>query len=284
MNINWYPGHMAKAKQMMQESLKLVDMVIELLDARAPSSSSNPDFNALYAGKVRYVVLNKSDYADKTKTETWLNHFEKQNIKAIAANALNNTDIKRVRDLLFDLAKAKQLEIKQRKGINKTIRAMVVGIPNVGKSTFINSIAGAAKAKTGDKPGVTKARQWVRITPYFELLDTPGMLWPRLDNARTGLHLAYIGSIKEEIIDIEEVAAHFLEDMTCLYPRHLSERYKLEDLNQDGHKLLEAIAAKRGMLKPGMVPDTERCARVILNEYQAGLLGATTLELPDNDL
>ncbi len=284
MNINWYPGHMAKAKQMMQESIKLVDMVIELLDARVPASSSNPDFHRLYGSKVRFVVLNKSDYADCTKTKIWLDYYEKQNIKAIAANALDNRDIKRIRDLIFDLAKTKQQEIKARKGINKTIRAMVVGIPNVGKSTFINSIAGTAKAKTGDKPGVTKARQWVRITPYFELLDTPGMLWPRLENALTGLHLAYVGSIKEEIIDIEEVATHFLEEMTSLYPQHLIERYKLEDLQQDGYKLLEAIAAKRGMLKPGMVPDTERCAKVIINEYQAGMLGATTLELPDTYL
>lgn len=275
---------MAKAKQMMQESIKLVDMVIELLDARVPASSSNPDFHRLYGSKVRFVVLNKSDYADCTKTKIWLDYYEKQNIKAIAANALDNRDIKRIRDLIFDLAKTKQQEIKARKGINKTIRAMVVGIPNVGKSTFINSIAGTAKAKTGDKPGVTKARQWVRITPYFELLDTPGMLWPRLENALTGLHLAYVGSIKEEIIDIEEVATHFLEEMTSLYPQHLIERYKLEDLQQDGYKLLEAIAAKRGMLKPGMVPDTERCAKVIINEYQAGMLGATTLELPDTYL
>lgn len=280
MNINWYPGHMAKAKRLMNDSLKLVDMVIELLDARIPASSTNPDFQKMFENKIRFIVLNKSDYADPEKTKVWVKHYEAQGIKAIPINTLDKQDVARMKKAVFDLADQKRLEIKQRKGINKTIRAMVVGIPNVGKSTLINRISGTSKAKTGDRPGVTKANQWVKATPFFELLDTPGLLWPKLENEKTGLHLAYTGSIKEEIIDLQEIVYLFLEEMSALYPNQLTERYRLEDLNKKGYELLSDIAMNRGWLKAGGLPDTERAAKQVLDEYQSGTIGRTTLELP----
>lgn len=280
MKINWYPGHMVKAKRLISENLKLVDMVVELLDARIPDSSTNPDFQVLFNNKIRVVILNKSDFADPEKTKVWLKHYENQGIKTLTLNSLDKRDVQRVKKAIFELADEKRLEIKQRKGINKTIRAMVVGIPNVGKSTLINSISGSAKAKTGDRPGVTKQKQWVKITPYFELLDTPGLLWPRLDEAKIGLHLSYTGSIKEEILDLDEISYLFLEEMAAAYPKYLIDRYHLDNLELKGHELLDAISINRGWLKLGGIPDTQRGAKQVLDEFQSGTLGRTTLELP----
>ncbi len=284
MKINWYPGHMAKAKRLISENLKLVDMVVELVDARIPLSSTNPDFQKLFQNKIRVVVLNKSDYADPIKLRLWIKHFEDQGITTLPMNALSHPDIKRVKMAIYNLAEIKRAEIRERKGIHKTIRAMVAGIPNVGKSTFINSISGTGKTKTGDRPGVTKGQQMVKVTPYFELLDTPGLLWPRLDDERTGLHLAYTGSIKEEILDLDVIVHSFLDEMAVLYPNLLKQRYQLNDTNLPGHKLIESIAMSRGWLKSGGVPDTTRAAKQILDEYQSGLIGKTILELPDSCL
>ncbi|HHT66246.1 MAG: ribosome biogenesis GTPase YlqF [Caldicoprobacterales bacterium] len=280
MRINWYPGHMAKSKRLIREDLKLVDLVIELLDSRIPASSTNPDFQVLYQNKIRVVILNKIDYADPAITEKWKDYYQKQNITVLTANSLKKKDILLVKKMLLSLADEKQKEIKQRKGIYKTIRAMVVGIPNVGKSTFINSISGTSKAKTGDRPGVTKAKQWVKVTPYFELLDTPGLLWPKLEEQRTGLHLAYTGSIKEEIVQLEEIAFLLLEEIADSYPEYLMERYQLENIKQKGHVLLENIALNRGWLKSGGVPDIQRGAKQVLDEFQAGAIGRITLETP----
>ena len=280
MNINWYPGHMTKAKRMMNENLKLVDIVIELLDARIPKSSSNPDFQSMFQNKIRVAVLNKSDYADDEKTKLWVNYHINQSITAAAINSLNKKDIQQLKKTLFAIADEKQKEIKQRKGINKTIRAMVAGIPNVGKSTLINAISGSAKAKTGDRPGITKAKQWVKINPYFELLDTPGLLWPKLNDEKTGLHLAYTGSIREEIMDMAEIAVRFLEEMTELYPQLLKSRYRLENLDKKAYDLLADIALNRGWLQTGGIPDISRAARQVLDEYRSGAIGRTTLELP----
>lgn len=274
---------MVTAKRLINENLKLVDMVIELLDARIPSSSTNPEFQKLFQNKIRVIVLNKEDFADSSKTDEWVNHFKSQDITAIPINALNKNDMTRAKKIIFDLAKKKQQEIKERKGINKTIRAMVIGVPNVGKSTFINSFTGKAKAKTGDRPGITKNKQWVKVSPFFELLDTPGLLWPRLDNEKIGLHLAYTGSIREEILNLEEVVHYFLEEMSELYPELLINRYKLQHLDKKGYELLEEISIKRGWVQSGGVPDTERGSRQILNEYQTGKIGRTTLERPGED-
>jgi ribosome biogenesis GTPase A len=280
LRINWYPGHMAKSKRLIREDLKLVDLVIELLDSRIPASSTNPDFQVLYQNKIRVVILNKIDYADPAITEKWKDYYQKQNITVLTANSLKKKDILLVKKMLLSLADEKQKEIKQRKGIYKTIRAMVVGIPNVGKSTFINSISGTSKAKTGDRPGVTKAKQWVKVTPYFKLLDTPGLLWPKLEEQRTGLHLAYTGSIKEEIVQLEEIAFLLLEEIADSYPEYLMERYQLENIKQKGHVLLENIALNRGWLKSGGVPDIQRGAKQVLDEFQAGAIGRITLETP----
>lgn len=280
MNINWYPGHMAKAKKLINENLKLVDMVIELLDARIPASSTNPDFQNMFQNKTRVVVLNKSDFADPEKTKLWMEYYENQGVKTLTINSLDKQDIRQMKKAVFELADQKRKEIKQRRGINKTIRAMVVGIPNVGKSTLINQFSGTTKAKTGDRPGVTKGKQWVKVTTYFELLDTPGLLWPRLDDERTGLHLAYTGSIKEEIIDLEGICYRFLEEMAQLYPQILLERYRLETLDKKGYELLEDIAKNRGWLQSGGIPDLNRASKQVLDEYQSGALGRTTLELP----
>lgn len=280
LSINWYPGHMAKAKRLIREDLKLVDMVIELLDARIPSSSTNPDFSSLYHNKIRVIVLNKADYADPDKTKKWQDHYQNQNMPVVAINALNKKDINNVRKFLFSLADEKRKQIRKQRGINKTIRAMVVGIPNVGKSTFINSITGKSKAKTGDRPGITKVKQWFRVTPYFELLDTPGLLWPKFEEELIGLHLAYVGSIKEEIIQPEEVAFRFLEEMSESYPDLLKTRFQLNHIDREGHELLAEIAVKRGWLQSGGIADIERAAKQVLYEYQAGIIGRTTLELP----
>jgi ribosome biogenesis GTPase A len=280
LNINWYPGHMARAKRIIKENLRLVDMVIELLDARIPASSTNPDFQTLFQNKIRVIVLNKSDYADPHKTETWKYNYEKQGIPVLPINSLNQKDIRQAKKVLYDLADKKQKEIKQRRGINKTIRAMVAGIPNVGKSTFINSISGRLKAKTGDRPGVTRDKQWVKISPFFELLDTPGLLWPKLSEEHIGLHLAYTGSIKEEIMQQEEIAFRFLEEIAKLYPRHLMDRYQLKELNKRGYEILQDISINRGWLGPGGMPDLTRAAKQVLDEFQSGLLGRITLELP----
>lgn len=280
MKINWYPGHMAKAKRQASENLKIVDMVVELLDARIPKSSTNPDFQRIFQNKIRVIVFNKNDYADPAKLRHWVDHYTAQGVAVQPMNALNRQDIKRVKDAIFQIADQKRAEIYARKRIHKTIRAMVVGIPNVGKSTFINSLAGAGKAKTEDRPGVTKGPQMVRVTPYFELLDTPGLLWPNLEEEITGLHLAYTGAIREEILDIEEVANAFLVEMAANYPDLVKKRYNLEALPDTGPEILEAIAKSRGWLRSGGNIDSARAARQILDEYQAGLIGRTTLELP----
>jgi ribosome biogenesis GTPase A len=271
---------MVKAKRMISENLKLVDMVIEILDARIPASSTNPDFQRLFENKIRLVLLNKYDYSDPEKTQLWIKEYKNQNITALPINSLNKNDINQTKKILLDLARKMQKEYKESKGINKTIRAMVVGIPNVGKSTFINGIAGRTKAKTGAKPGITRNKQWVKVNSNFELMDTPGLLWPKLDGKKTGLHLAYTGSIKEEILDLYEIVCQFLEDISKLYPQFLIDRYNLKELNRKGHVLLTDIAIKRNWLKSGGVPDLDRTAKQILDEYQTGLLGPITLEIP----
>lgn len=280
MRIHWYPGHMAKAKRLIAESLKMVDMVIELLDARIPRSSTNPDFEAMFADKIKIVVLNKKDYSDAEVSKAWLSWFETLGVRAIMLNSLDRSDIRKLKELIFALAENKRNEIKQKKGINKTIRAMVIGIPNVGKSTLINSLAGSAKTKTGDRPGVTKAKQWVRIHPFVELLDTPGLLWPRLDDERTALHLAYTGAIKEEILDVEEIAHFLLEELKASYPDALKARYFLEDLQGNGFEILERICIRRGWLQSEGLPDTQRGAKQVLDEFKSGKLGPMSLEYP----
>lgn len=274
---------MAKARRMMNKNLKLVDMVVELLDARIPFSSTNPDFEALYKNKIRVVLLSKIDLADSVSTQKWITHFKEKDIKICAVNCLKSADIKKVSNLINSLAAQRQKEVKERRGINKTVRAMITGIPNVGKSTFINSLVGKGKTKTGDIPGVTRGGQWVKVGTYLEVLDTPGMLWPKIKREEDALHIAYTGAIRDEVLDIEEVAVLFLKEIAEKVPEALKTRYKIEDTNKEGYQLLDDICRKRGFIMKGGVLDTLRGANMVLDEYREGRLGRMTLELPEQN-
>ena len=276
MNIQWYPGHMAKAKRMLQENLKLVDIVAEILDARAPLASRNPDFESLFKTKGRIVLLNKADLADPEKNKAWVKYFEKDGIRAACIASTGNTGKRLALSLMEQSAREKTAKMLE-KGIRKTVRVMVVGIPNVGKSTFINRIAGESRAKTGDRPGVTKGKQWVKAGEYLELMDSPGLLWPKLEDEGKARHLAYLGSVNDEILDLEALAEGLLNELLCLYPDAVKERYpKIET----GTILLEGVARSRGFLLRGGLTDTERAARIVLDEFRGGKLGKVTLEQP----
>ena len=280
MQIQWYPGHMAKARRMLEENLKLIDVVVELVDARAPLATRNPDFDALFSQKSRVILLNKSDLASAEQTKKWIEYYKAQNINAIAFVYTSSAKRKTAVSLIETAAADKVAKMKE-KGVIKTVRAMVVGIPNVGKSTFINRIAGETKAKVGDKPGVTKGKQWVKVSPYLELMDTPGLLWPKLENKALAKHLAYIGSINDDIMDAERLAADLLCELMAICPGALKERYKKIEDGMAAHELLEAVARSRGFILQGGVMDTERAARIVLDEFRAGRIAKITLESPD---
>ena len=280
MQIQWYPGHMAKARRMLEENLKLIDVVVELVDARAPLATRNPDFDALFSQKSRVILLNKSDLASAEQTKKWIEYYKAQNINAIAFVYTSSAKRKTAVSLIETAAADKVAKMKE-KGVIKTVRAMVVGIPNVGKSTFINRIAGETKAKVGDKPGVTKGKQWVKVSPYLELMDTPGLLWPKLENEALAKHLAYIGSINDDIMDAERLAADLLCELMAICPGALKERYKKIEDGMAAHELLEAVARSRGFILQGGVMDTERAARIVLDEFRAGKVAKITLESPD---
>ncbi|MDE6888680.1 MAG: ribosome biogenesis GTPase YlqF [Eubacterium sp.] len=279
MQYQWYPGHMTKAKRQMQEDIKLVDLVIELVDARIPLSSHNPDIDVLGQNKSRLVLLNKADLADEAKNEAWCEYYKKQGIYAVRLDARNRAGMKQVQDVIQEACKEK-LEKNRRRGIlNRPVRAMVAGIPNVGKSTFINSFAGKACAKTGNKPGVTKGKQWIRLNKNVELLDTPGILWPKFEDQRIGLHLAYIGSIKDELLDRDEVAVSLIGELTQTYPGLLAKRYDLTE-EAEPVKVLEQLAESRGCLKKGGELDCGKAAVLLSDDFRSGKLGRITIELP----
>lgn len=281
--VQWFPGHMAKTRRLIKESLPLVDGVTELLDARIPYSSSNPELGELINNKPRIVLLNKCDLADRDTTRQWVEHYKKMGISAIpvdcrSGKGLNNY-ISAVREVLKD--KIKQNEERGMSG--KALRIMVVGIPNTGKSSFINRMAGAAKAKVADKAGVTRQNQWFAIGNGIELLDTPGVLWPKFDDPRVGDRLAFIGSVKDEILDSETLAVRLLEVMKNDYPERLAERYKITDFtDKEPWEVLEMIGKKRGMMIKGGEIDTERASVMLLDEYRGGRLGTISLEKPEN--
>lgn len=278
-HINWYPGHMAKARRQLAESLKLIDVVVEIIDARAPRASRNPDFDDLFSQKVRIVLMNKSDLAEDAKTEAWLRYYREQGIYAAKITS-TSSDGKAKAVHLIEESTADAVRRMKEKGVQKTVRALVVGIPNVGKSTFINRIAGETRAKVGDKPGVTKGKQWVKVTPYLELLDSPGLLWPKLEDQGDARHLAYLGSINDDILETEELAWELLKELRVLCPRALSERYpKMTDETPEV-ELLDALCQSRGFIRRGGIYDTERGAKVLLDEYRAGKIARITLELP----
>lgn len=240
MNINWYPGHMAKAKRLIGENLKMVDMILEIRDARIPMSSANPDFEDLLLNKTRIIILNKSDIADPKVTKQWIDWFAHKNIKAVSVNSLDAGEIGPAKNIILKTAQKLQDEIFKRRGIKKAIRGMVIGIPNVGKSAFINGISGGKKARTGNRPGVTKAKQWIAVTPYVDLLDTPGLLWPKLDQRKVSLNLAYTGTIKEEILDIEEVVHYLIERSKDDFFKALEFRYGELDTDLKGYEIMES--------------------------------------------
>lgn len=280
--INWYPGHMTKTRRMLQENLKMIDVVVEILDARAPLASRNPDFDDLFAGKARVVLLNKSDLADSNATKRWITHFNRRGIEAAGISATGGS-AKKIAVALIEKAAKPRVDAMKAKGVNKVVRCMIVGIPNVGKSTLINRIAGQNRAEVGDKPGVTRGKQWVKITPYLELMDTPGMLWPKLEDQELAKHLAYLGSIKDEVMDSEELATDMLELLQAAALPQLTQRYSKLTAETEKADLLRIVCLSRGFLLRGGELDTERAAHVSLDEFRAGKVARVTLEQPEAD-
>lgn len=280
MNYQWYPGHMTKAKRMMQEDIKLIDLVIEIIDARVPLSSRNPDIDELGKNKARLIILNKSDLADEKKNDAWAAWFQGKGCFTAKVNARSGAGMKKIQDTIQEACKEK-IERDRRRGImNRPVRAMVVGIPNAGKSTFINTLAGKACAKTGNKPGVTKGKQWIRLNKNIELLDTPGILWPKFEDQLVGLKLAVVGSIKDELLQSEELAMWLIAYLRKEYAGLLTERYQIEEDGTD-LEILERIAQSRGCRLKGNLPDYPKTAALIVEDFRSGRLGRITVERPE---
>ena len=281
-DIQWFPGHMTKARRRMEADLGKVDMLIEIVDARVPASSRNPELAALAPEKPRLLILNKADLADKAGNARWVSWFKKQGYTVLEADCRSGKGLQHLNNAIAK-AMEEQRAIWDRKGmVGRQIKAMVVGIPNVGKSSFINRICKTgSRAKTEDRPGVTRDNRWYAVSPEILLLDTPGVLWPKFEDRKVGVHLAFTGAVRDDILDVEELACVLLEVMRREYPDALKERYKLTgELEEDAYGLLERIGRKRGMLVSGGEVNTERAARMLLDEYRGGKLGALTLEFP----
>ena len=281
MHFQWYPGHMTKAKRMMQENIKLIDIVVELVDARIPYSSKNPDIDELARNKSRLIILNKVDLADPEATAKWEQYYKEKGFFVAKVNSQKGSGVKEVKRLIEEACKEKRERDRKRGILNRPVRAMVAGIPNVGKSTFINSFAGKACAKTGNRPGVTKGKQWIKINKNVELLDTPGILWPKFEDQSVGLRLAWIGSIKEEILNTTDMAFELVNYLKKSYPGVVSERYGVEETG-DSVKVLEEIARVRGCLLKGNQTDIEKAGTIILDDFRSLRLGRISLEIPEN--
>lgn len=281
MQFQWYPGHMTKAKRQMQEDIKLIDLVIELVDARIPLSSRNPDIDELGKNKARLIIMNKSDLSDENQNKEWAAYFKKMGYYVVGLDARTKTGMKTVTNVVMEACKEK-IERDRRRGIlNRPVRAMVVGIPNVGKSTFINSYAGKACAKTGNKPGVTKGKQWIRLNKNLELLDTPGILWPKFEDQSVGLKLALIGSIKDEILNVDELAVELIKFLIDSYPGLLSERYDVNE-SDDITDIIIEIAKNRKCVSKGAEVDYSKAAALVIDDFRSGKLGKITLEIPNS--
>ena len=279
MHFQWYPGHMTKAKRMMQENIKLIDLVIELVDARIPVSSRNPDIDELGKNKSRLILLNKADLAEDKWNDAWAEYFREKGFFVVKVNSKKGGGLKSIQGVIQETCKEKMERDRKRGILNRPVRAMVVGIPNVGKSTFINALAGKACAKTGNKPGVTKGKQWIRLNRQVELLDTPGILWPKFEDQKVGLRLAFIGSIKDEILNTEELAVELINFLNANYPGVLKEKYGVEP-SDDAYVMLAGIARSRNCLLKGSELDTEKAALLLLDDFRNGKLGRLTLEYP----
>ncbi len=282
MNIQWFPGHMTKAQRMIEDNVKLVDAVCEIIDARIPRASRNPDIDRLAAGKPRLVILNRVDLADPVLTKRWREYFERQGVAVLETDAKSGKGVGGFVPAVRRLLDAKLKEYEAKGQVGRPLRVMILGIPNVGKSTFINKVAGRKAAIAGDKPGVTRGRQWISIDKSLDLLDTPGILWPKFDSQEVGELLAVTNAIKADVVDKETLGANFMLRLRRMYPDALRERYKIEpDEELNGYELLEAAARKRGFLVSRGEYDIERMANTLLNEYHDGKLGRLTLETPD---
>ena len=277
MNVQWYPGHMTKARRQMQEDIKLIDLVIELVDARVPLSSRNPDIDELGKNKYRLILMNKADLADQEQTKKWSEYFRQKGFYVVALDARKKNSMKQITDVIMEACKEKIERDRKRGILNRPVRAMVVGIPNVGKSTFINSFAGKACAKTGNKPGVTKGKQWIRLNKNVELLDTPGILWPKFEDQVVGLRLAMIGAINDEILNTDELALELIKMLRRDYPEILEERYHLTEMEKDMDILLE-IAKNRNCIGKGNELDYSKAAKLLIEEFRSGAIGNITLE------
>ena len=279
MQFQWYPGHMTKARRAMQEDIKLIDVIIELVDSRVPYSSKNPDIDTLANGKSRILLMNKYDLADNKVTDQWIKYYEDKGYFVAKVNSKNGKGVRAVNDVIQKACKEKIERDRKRGIINRPIRAMIVGIPNVGKSTFINSFAGKACTKTGNKPGVTKGKQWIRLNKNVELLDTPGILWPKFEDQKVGLRLAFIGSIKDELYNIYELSLLLIQFLNEKYPVSISNLYNIEPSDNEV-EILERIAEVRGCLKSGAQYDLDKAGKCLVDDFRAGKLGEITLEEP----
>lgn len=279
MQFQWYPGHMTKAKRAMQEDIKLIDVIIELVDSRVPFSSKNPDIDTLANGKSRILLMNKYDLADKAVSDKWTKYYEEKGYFVATVNSKNGRGVKAVNDVIQKACKEKIERDRKRGILNRPIRAMIVGIPNVGKSTFINSFAGKACAKTGNKPGVTKSKQWIRLNKNVELLDTPGILWPKFEDQQVGLNLAFIGSIKDELYNIYELSLLLLDYLIKNYPDAVADFYEIEN-SDSNNELLERISIKRGCIKSGAEYDLDKAAKCLVDDFRNGRIGKISLEIP----
>ena len=280
MHFQWYPGHMTKARRMMQENIKLIDLIIELVDARVPLSSRNPEIDEQGRNKERLIHLNKADLAEDARNDEWVDFFKKKGYSAVKVNSKKGGGIKSIQSFIQEACREKTERDRKQGILNRPVRAMVAGIPNVGKSTFINALAGKACAKTGNKPGVTKGKQWIRLNKNVELLDTPGILWPKFEDQEVGLKLAFIGSIKDEILQTEELAAELVKFLNSNYPGVLEEKYDIPSV-EDAYGCLRNIAESRHCLVRGSELDTEKAASILLDDFRAGKLGRITLERPE---
>jgi len=281
MNIQWFPGHMTKTRKQITEDLKLVDIVYELVDARLPLSSRNPEIDKILNQKPRIVVLNKCDLADQQANQLWKDYFENAGVKAVLVSCPKSVGLDTLESETKNELKEKMDARKARGITGGGIKVMIVGIPNVGKSTLINKLSGRASTKTGDRPGVTKSKQWISAKNGFQLLDTPGILWPKFEDESVGLKLAFSGAIRDEIMDVEELAVHLISFLKEKYPNALKERYGLADFDKESYEILEDLGRKRGCIMSGGAVETVRASNILLDEFRASKLGNITLEFPE---
>ena len=280
LHINWYPGHMKKTKELVKNNLKLVDVVVELLDARIPFSSRNPDIDRFVGDKPRVVVLNKSDISDPNKLNQWVDYYKKRGIKAIPVDTLKGKGINKIIEECKNETKEKMEALVKKGRIERPIRIMIVGIPNVGKSSLINKLTGRKSTQTGDKPGVTKGKQWVKLKGNLELLDTPGIVWPKFEDEEVALKLAFCRAIKDEVLDVDTLGLRLIEKLMEIEPEKLKERYKLNELGETPLETMEMIGVKRGLILRRNELDYTRIATTVLNEFRDGKIGRITLEIP----